>query len=206
MLLVILPFGKKAKELRQAREDLSNGRLEEARKKFRQLKQTQGLVDIGREYFRQNRYRRALELFEEGGFSRGMQDVADRFLQMGNYKEWERTVRRLTDPVPADTYLLAGRHFFTEGDLEAAEKAFTSAGDDTWLRQLAEAYLQKNDLSNAVRLYRRLDAAADLDAVAETYLQHRKLDLAEKLFTETGNNAGCQRVAEERRRLAAGEK
>ncbi|MBN2433090.1 MAG: hypothetical protein JXQ27_16585 [Acidobacteria bacterium] len=205
MLFVILPFGKKAKEFRQAKEDLENGRLEEARKKFRRLKQPQGLVDIGREYLRQNRYRRALELFEEGGNSAGMREVAEKFLEMGNYGEWERAAHRLTDPVPKETYVRVGCHFFNEGDLKSAEKAFLSAENHEWLHHLAEAYLQRNDLSNAVRLYRRLDAAADLDAVAETYLETQKLDLAEKLFTETGNDAGRQRVAEERRRRASDE-
>jgi hypothetical protein len=50
-------------------------------------------------------------------------------------------------------------------------------------------------------MYRKLDASSDLNTVAETYLEKQELDLAEKLFSETGNDAGRQRVAEKRRQL-----
>ncbi len=201
MLLLIIPFSKKSKSLKDARGLLAAGRVEPAVKMFRQLGYRDGLREAGEIYFDQHKFRRAADLFKEAGEQDGLRKVAERLLERGNYSELEKVLGLMYETIPEEKYREIGVVFLERDDLAAAEKAFTAAGDSDALAELASRFLDKNDLSNAVRLFRKLDCPEKTRSIAHSYLERGDLERAEKLFAELDDAEGLRQVNDRRAAL-----
>lgn len=194
MVALILPFTVKAKECREAEEALAAGRAEEALKVFRRLGHRAGVRAVGEHYLARNRCRDAARIFQEIKDVKGLQRLGELYLEQGNYSELEKTLRLIHPVIPPAEYVRVGLRFQARGDLLAAEKAFTAAGEQPRLAEIGTQFLERNDLSNATRLFRKLGARDRMVSVAGRYLESGDLDRADKLYRELGDTEGLRRV------------